>query len=207
MTLLYPEKKMIYLGFCSTARGLGCMLGPVVGQVIYTGTKYDFGLTFYIFAGIIAPFMLLALFMLPRSLNKKANHQEQNPDESKAIYLDEYQFSYLQILKNFRAVLSLISAITILILTLFFDAIISPHYEHIGISKDVIGKKNSNGSLTIFRLLVRSIGSGILAVQSTDSFCRQKIPHSLHNICVIWSGDSWNIPHGTFKTSRGRSGV
>ena len=40
---------------------------------------------------------------------------------------------------NFRAVLSLLSAITILLLTLFFDAIISPHFEHIGISKDLIG--------------------------------------------------------------------
>jgi len=33
----------------------------------------------------------------------------------------------------------LLSAITILILTLFFDAIISPHFEKIGISKDIIG--------------------------------------------------------------------
>jgi predicted MFS family arabinose efflux permease len=52
---------------------------------------------------------------------------------------NEYQFSYFKILKNFRAVLSLISAVSILILTLFFDAIISPHFEYIGISKDVIG--------------------------------------------------------------------
>jgi len=64
---------MAYLGFCSTARGLGCMLGPVVGQMIYSGTKYNFGLTFYIFAGILTPFMLLALFLLPLSLNKRAN--------------------------------------------------------------------------------------------------------------------------------------
>lgn len=82
VTLLFPEKKMIYLGFCSTFRGLGCMLGPVVGQMIYTGTNYDFGLTFYIFAGILTPFMLLALFLLPRSLNKRANQLEHNPDDS-----------------------------------------------------------------------------------------------------------------------------
>ncbi len=131
---------MIYLGFCSTARGLGCMLGPVVGQMIYTGTKYDFGLTFYIFAGILTPFMFLAIFFLPRSLNKRT--QGEQPDDSKAV-IDDYQFSYSKILANFRAVLSLLSAITILILTLFFDAIISPHFEHIGISKDIIGKNSS----------------------------------------------------------------
>ena len=123
---------MVYLGFCSTARGLGCMLGPVVGQIIYSGTKYDFGLTFYIFAGILTPFMLLALFLLPHSLNRRAN--EQNSNEFKEVLLDEYQFSYLKILTNFRAILSLVSAITLLILTLFFDAIISPQFEKIGIS-------------------------------------------------------------------------
>ena len=73
ITLLFPLKKMVYLGFCSTARGLGCMLGPVVGQMIYSGTDYNFGLTFYIFAGILTPFMLIALFLLPNSLNRKAN--------------------------------------------------------------------------------------------------------------------------------------
>lgn len=80
ITLLFPENKMAYLGFCSTARGLGCMLGPVVGQMIYSGTKYNFGLTFYIFAGILIPFMLLALFLLPQSLNKKARDLEKNPN-------------------------------------------------------------------------------------------------------------------------------
>ena len=108
------------------------MLGPVVGQMIYSGTKYDFGLTFYIFAGILTPFMLLALFLLPRSLNRRAN--EKNSNEFKEVLLDEYQFSYLKILTNFRAILSLVSAITLLILTLFFDAIISPQFEKIGIS-------------------------------------------------------------------------
>jgi len=49
------------------------MLGPVVGQMIYSGTDYNFGLTFYIFAGILTPFMLIALFLLPNSLNRKAN--------------------------------------------------------------------------------------------------------------------------------------
>jgi MFS family permease len=43
--------------------------------------------------------------------------------------IDDYQFTYLKILTNFRAVLSLASAIAISIVTLFFDAIISPHFE------------------------------------------------------------------------------
>ena len=78
VTLLYPAKKMIYLGFCATARGLGSMLGPALAQIIYTGTNYNFGLTFYIIAGIITLFMFLALFLLPNTLNKRAVRYENN---------------------------------------------------------------------------------------------------------------------------------
>ena len=80
------------------------MLGPVVGQIIFSITRYNFGLTFYIFSGLIAPFMVLAWVVLPSSLNKR----QQNgagcgpPGEAGLIVegqLDQpdYQFSYLKI--------------------------------------------------------------------------------------------------------------
>jgi Na+/pantothenate symporter len=54
------------------------MLGPALAQIIYTGTNYNFGLTFYIIAGIITLFMFLALFLLPNTLNKRAVRYENN---------------------------------------------------------------------------------------------------------------------------------
>jgi MFS family permease len=54
------------------------MAGPVVGQFIYSATDYKFGVTFYIFSGIIFPFMLLALFLLPNSLNRRSEHGGNN---------------------------------------------------------------------------------------------------------------------------------
>jgi len=71
--LLFPQKKIIYLGFCSTARGFGCALGAFIGQMIYSGTSYNLALTLYIFAGTLTFFMLIPLFFLPNSLNRKAN--------------------------------------------------------------------------------------------------------------------------------------
>jgi hypothetical protein len=61
---------------------------------------------------------------------------EESPQET------NYNYAYSQILTNFRAMLSLLSAVIILILTLFYDGIISPRFIHIGISKDLIGKEN-----------------------------------------------------------------
>lgn len=71
ITILYPEQKMIYLGYCSTARGLGCMLGPILGQIIYSMTGYDFFWTFILFSGVIACFMINAFINLPNTLNLK----------------------------------------------------------------------------------------------------------------------------------------
>ncbi len=124
------------------------MLGPVVGQMIYSITNYDFGLTFFIFAALITPFMLLAAFLLPNSLNKRQGVQAASvPHGEGGIMPKEgspqetnYNYAYSQIFTNFRAVLSLLSAVIILILTLFYDGIISPRFVKIGISKDVIGK-------------------------------------------------------------------
>jgi hypothetical protein len=111
------------------------MLGPVVGQMIFSITRYNFGLTFYIFSGLIAPFMILAWMVLPSTLNKRQQngagsvpHGEGGFIVEKAYDQPDYQFSYLKICLNFRAVLSLISAVVILVLTLFYDGIVAPRF-------------------------------------------------------------------------------
>jgi MFS family permease len=71
ITILFPRQKLLYLGFCSTARGLGCMLGPIFGQIIFSLTRYNFCETFFIFASFISLFMILAWIILPESLNKQ----------------------------------------------------------------------------------------------------------------------------------------
>ena len=50
-----------------------------------------------------------------------------------------FEYSYMKILKNFRVVLSLISAVVILVLTLFYDGVVAPRFVQIGIGKDAIG--------------------------------------------------------------------
>jgi MFS family permease len=67
VTNKYPDKKQSYLGYCSAARGLGCMLGPLFGQWIYNILSFKW--TFYISAGIITPLMILAIVLVPRDLN------------------------------------------------------------------------------------------------------------------------------------------
>lgn len=46
-------------------------MGPLVGQWIYGVLSFQW--TFYAFAGILTPFMILVIFMIPKELN----HNEQ----------------------------------------------------------------------------------------------------------------------------------
>jgi predicted MFS family arabinose efflux permease len=48
ISLKFTDCREVYLGYCSTAMGLGLMLGPVLGQIIFT--KLGFQGTFFFFA-------------------------------------------------------------------------------------------------------------------------------------------------------------
>jgi Major Facilitator Superfamily len=135
VTIQYPDKKQAYLGFCSTARGLGCTLGPLMGQAIYNALKFE--VTFYTFAAIITPFALLAFLWIPSSIN-----QLKNPEENTGEKGPVTQITYGRMLLNLRAMLSLIAAIITLILTLFFDGTLANHLIDIGIDESLVGKFN-----------------------------------------------------------------
>lgn len=46
------------------------MLGPVLGQLIYSGVKY--AATFYIFGGILTAALIVVIIIIPNHLNHVA---------------------------------------------------------------------------------------------------------------------------------------
>ncbi len=67
ITIEFPAKKETYIGYCQASVGIGLMVGPVLGQVLYSVVKYE--LTFYIFAGVLAVCMIALIFIVPNSIN------------------------------------------------------------------------------------------------------------------------------------------
>jgi membrane protein YdbS with pleckstrin-like domain len=53
------------------------MLGPVLGQLIYSGVKYAW--TFYIFAFILAVSLIIVIFIIPSHLNHVAFDNSKQP--------------------------------------------------------------------------------------------------------------------------------
>jgi len=148
VTIEFPKRLEAYIGYCQAAVGLGLMLGPVLGQLIYT--KVEYAATFYIFAGILTCALIVVLFIIPSHLNHVAFDQSKTPSmvESKDgelgnqmaqfipseaetvrnfISIFKRTIEYKIFFRNPRAMIAAISSMFSMIFMLFFDSILSDH--------------------------------------------------------------------------------
>lgn len=65
--LAFGEQKAAYLGVMLGGAGLGAIIGPVIGSVVYGIGGYAF--TFYFFAGVITINLTLNTLLVPSVLN------------------------------------------------------------------------------------------------------------------------------------------
>ena len=70
ITYYFSSNRDKYLGMAESASGLGLMLGPVIGSIIYS--KLYYMNTFFIFTLILLVNCIVVFFMLPTSLNMNA---------------------------------------------------------------------------------------------------------------------------------------
>ena len=62
----YAEREMYY-GWVESSIGVGLMMGPVIGQVLYNLFGYEN--TFYMTAGILTIPLVLQVFFIPKRIN------------------------------------------------------------------------------------------------------------------------------------------
>jgi MFS family permease len=79
----FPQQREIYIGYVQTAVGLGLLLGPVIGTIIYSFAGYEG--TFYILSGVLTCSLLITTFFLPSRLNKSAKVDEVILDQNPAV--------------------------------------------------------------------------------------------------------------------------
>jgi MFS family permease len=71
----YVDKQELYFGYFESAVGIGMMLGPVIGQLLYNALDFEY--TFYCTAIIIAIPTIWMIFTIPNRMNKSAAEREQ----------------------------------------------------------------------------------------------------------------------------------
>lgn len=144
---MFPERREFYMGFCSASLGLGMMLGPVIGQIIYVKTSFQG--TFFFFTGLISCSFILAMLVIPSTFNQvRSNvnesilqaphlvgggaHKEKRPllnsTISNPMAMQSYQrITYKEMLMDRRVMFALMSACVAMIFMFFFDSILSDH--------------------------------------------------------------------------------
>ena len=121
------------------------MVGPIVGQIIFNQLKFE--KTFYCFSAIMIPFLIFAIIWIPNKMNHSDNQRTMSRVSVRSIErIPEFEdrvtisISYFRILDNLRVLTSLIAAVVILIMTLFFEGILSNHLISIHVPADLVGK-------------------------------------------------------------------
>lgn len=71
-------------GYTEAAIGLGLMMGPAIGQVLYSAL--DFEKTFYCTSGILVIPAILTLNYIPTKLNKSKNHGDRKDSMMSSNY-------------------------------------------------------------------------------------------------------------------------
>ena len=69
MTYKFSENREKYLGMGEAAAGIGTMLGPVIGSLLYSFCGYFWAFMF--FASLLGISGILSFIVLPNSLNIK----------------------------------------------------------------------------------------------------------------------------------------
>lgn len=78
VSIQFPESKVLYIGYCESASGVGLMAGPIVGQAFFS--VFGFEGCFYATTGLLAIAGALQYAMIPEAVNrgktnKKVEHQ------------------------------------------------------------------------------------------------------------------------------------
>lgn len=82
VSIEFPHQREIYIGYVQTAVGLGLLLGPVIGTLIFSFAGYEG--TFYILSGVLTCSLLITIFFLPNRLNKADKPNEVILDQNVA---------------------------------------------------------------------------------------------------------------------------
>ena len=128
VTIEFPTKREEYMGYCESAVGVGLMIGPVLGSLVYGFAGYE--KTFYVFGSVIGLGLIAVFILLPKRLNHvntepKAAEEAAVHEQAEEGAQDHRHVSFKMILTNRRAMIAAVASMFSMIFMLFFDSILS----------------------------------------------------------------------------------
>ena len=140
--VLYSDKQQKYLGILETSISLGCIIGPVVGSVLYH--YFRFAGTFQALSVAFLVFAVLLIFIVPKTVDKQDLHlMEWSQEDSELLNSNApmitQRIKYLDIFKWRIFVLTAIVAFFSYFWYWFFEPILAIRLMEFGLSEFWIG--------------------------------------------------------------------
>ncbi|CDW88996.1 permeases of the major facilitator superfamily [Stylonychia lemnae] len=132
----FPSRREEFVGYAEGAIGAGLMLGPVIGQALYTLLGFEY--TFYCTSAILMLPFLAVLQFIPSQYNRSSDDRAGSMTSSQRLEKSK-EIRLRMLLTNKRVIVAALSSIFAMIFLLFFDTILSDQLLDMGISKDLVG--------------------------------------------------------------------
>ncbi|CAI2368539.1 unnamed protein product [Moneuplotes crassus] len=139
ISVCYDEDKQKYLGYFEGAQGLGCMIGPAIGAILYS--FYGFNGTFYFLGGSLVLMCPLLYFQIPNTINKNDDLEEDMINDE--VILDNNQViqdvpTYTSLLKRKVFLLSALCGGLSYASVCYFEPILPIRLKDVGLSQTAI---------------------------------------------------------------------
>eukprot|EP00347_Sterkiella_histriomuscorum_P005636 403355840 len=132
----FPTRREQFYGYTESALGTGLMLGPVIGQALYTALDFEY--TFYCTTGILCMPLILVIFLIPNKMNRSDEDRADSMTSSQRLQ-NQKKITLKMLLKNKRVMMASISSIFAMIFMLFYDTILSDQLIEVGLDKNLVG--------------------------------------------------------------------
>lgn len=128
----FNERQEFYLGWLNMADGAGCILGPLIGSLVYR--YFNYVNTMFFFTAYITILGLTAVFYIPARLN--ICNENSNED---SISIVEENISYRDMLRNGGVCTCLTACMVAMICLCFVDPILAIRLISFGVTESNVG--------------------------------------------------------------------
>ena len=140
--VLYSDKQQKYLGILETSMSLGCIIGPIVGSVLYH--YFKFAGTFQVLSIVFLASAVLLIFIVPKTVDKQDPHLMESSQEDSELLNSgtpkiKERIKYFDIFKWRIFVLTAIVAFFSYFWYWFFEPVLAIRLMEFGLSEFWIG--------------------------------------------------------------------
>ena len=123
MIITHPNKKQQYLSILESVIGLGLVIGPIIGSVIYK--TFGYFITFLLFSSLFVFCIILLKYTMPTNIDDYQQETEKLNANQDLEIENTQSISYLRLISDPIILLSIIAAFLSMVTIVYFEPVLA----------------------------------------------------------------------------------